>query len=94
MHPELADRFIDVKYDELVANPLAVVRDIYRRLDSLLTDRAAAAMRRLGSRRARYPLPRAVPTLADLGIDAGAEALLFKRYCSRFGIPWQPAEIG
>ena len=32
-HPELAHRFLDVTYSELVANPLAIVGRIYRELE-------------------------------------------------------------
>jgi hypothetical protein len=39
-YPDVAGQFIDVKYSELVSNPLAVVRRIYGRLDIRLTDAA------------------------------------------------------
>lgn len=92
-HPELAERFIDVKYSELVADPLAVVARIYRQLDTPLSAEAAERMRRLVSNRSRYQRRRANLTLADLGLDVPAEARRFERYCSRFGIPWQQAEL-
>jgi hypothetical protein len=53
-HPELNGRFFDIKYHELVADPLTVVRQIYQRLDMLLTEMAAERMQRLASRRSRY----------------------------------------
>ena len=53
-YPDVAGRFIDVTYRELVSDPLAVVRRIYERLEIRLTDLAAERMRRLASARSRY----------------------------------------
>jgi LPS sulfotransferase NodH len=85
-HPELAHRFIDVRYTDLVADPLAVIRQIYHQLQIHLTDCAAERMRRLAANRSRYPKRFGSPTLAQLGLDVLAEAPRFERYCSRFGI--------
>jgi hypothetical protein len=52
-YPNVAGRFIDVTYRELVSDPLAVVR-LYERLEIRLTDLAAERMRRLASARSRY----------------------------------------
>jgi hypothetical protein len=68
-HPELAERFIDVDYRELTADPLAVVSRIYGRCDLILTPEAAGRIRRLASRRSRYRGRRAMPSLADIGLD-------------------------
>jgi Sulfotransferase family len=40
-HTELAERFVDVNYGELTADPLAVINRIYARLDLTLTSEAA-----------------------------------------------------
>jgi hypothetical protein len=85
-HPELAHRFIDVRYTELVADPLAIVRQIYDQLQIHLSDRAAERMGRLAASRSRYPKRFGSPTLAQLGLDVLAEARRFERYCFRFGI--------
>jgi hypothetical protein len=53
-YPNVAGRFIDVAYRELVSDPLAVVRRIYEQLDIRLTELAAERMRRLASTRSRY----------------------------------------
>ncbi len=93
-HPELSGRFYDVKYTELVADPLATVRRVYQHLDIPLSQTAAAAMRRFVSVRSRYPKPRTGPTPADLEIATQAEAWRFQHYCLRFGIPWQQPKAG
>ncbi len=92
LHPELAGRFIDVNYSELVSAPLAVVRRIYQQLEIPQTEAAAERMRHLAMSRTRYRRRRRSPTLAEAGLDAAAEARRFQRYCSRFGIPCRQPE--
>jgi Sulfotransferase family len=88
-HPELATRFIDVTYQGLVSDPLAIVRQIYRQFDIRLTEAAAERMRSMTSNRSRYRRPNGSPTLAEVGLDAPTEARRFQSYCSRFGITCQ-----
>jgi hypothetical protein len=92
-HPELADRFVDLSYTELVSNPLAAVQRIYKRLDAPLSEDAAQRMTQLASRRSRYPKHFATPTLAQLGLDVSAEMRRFDPYCSRFGIGKQESVL-
>jgi hypothetical protein len=88
-HPELATRFIDVTYPELVSDPLAIVRQIYQQFDIRLTEVAAERMQRMASNRSRYRGHNGSPTLAELGLDGPAEIRRFQSYCSRFGITCQ-----
>jgi hypothetical protein len=67
--PELAERFVDVNYGELTADPLAVINRIYRRCDLTLTPEAAGRIGRLASGRSRYRGRRSIPSLADIGLD-------------------------
>jgi LPS sulfotransferase NodH len=90
-HPELGDRVIDVKYHELISDPLAVVRQIYQRLDLNLTDVAAERMQHLASRRSRYKGRREGPALMDLGPDGSLDKHRLEAYCSRFEVP--PGEL-
>jgi Sulfotransferase family len=85
-HPELAGRFIDVNYEDLVSKPLPVIHRIYRQLDMPLTDVAAERMQRLASTRSPYRGRRANPSLADLGLDESVERRRFEAYCSQFDI--------
>jgi hypothetical protein len=91
-HPELADRFADVTYSELVSNPIAVVRRIYNQLHIPLTELAIRRMTDLTANRSRYRRRQTNPSLADLGLDPEAEARRFERYCSRFAIDCQYAQ--
>jgi hypothetical protein len=92
VHPELAARFIDVKYRELVVDPLSVVRRIYEHLDIPLTRAAAGRMQRLVLSRSRYQRRKPNPTLAVLERSGPDETLAFEGYCARFGIPYQESE--
>jgi Sulfotransferase family len=68
-HPDLGERFVDVRYGELTADPLAVINRLYRRFDLTMTPEAAGRIGRLALRRSRYRGRRAIPNLADLGLD-------------------------
>jgi hypothetical protein len=86
-HPELAGRFIDLNYSDVVAEPLAAVRRVYEQLNFELTEQAAERMRRLISQRSRYR--KHTPTLTEFGVDVIREARRFSQYCFRFGVPCQ-----
>ena len=85
-HPELAHRFIDIKYSDLVAEPLTAIQHIYQRLDLPLSHTAAGRMREVASKRSRYRgvVNRLNP--AHWGQDAEVQAQRFQRYCSRFDL--------
>jgi hypothetical protein len=87
VHPDVAEKFIDVTYRELVSDPMAVVRRIYKRLDIPLTKATAERMGVFATARSRYQKPPDNPTLAYFGIDRAAEGERFRSYCARFGIP-------
>ena len=81
-HPELANRWVDVNYYNLVANPLAVVRGIYERFNWRLEPAALEAMddwlflqslRRQKETRHRY-------ALQDYGLTPEAVNTAFARY--------------
>jgi hypothetical protein len=88
-HPELAMRFIDVTYEELVSDPLTIVRKIYQQFDIRLTEAAAERMQRMASSRSRYRGHNGSPTLAELGLNGPTELRPFQSYCSRFRITCQ-----
>lgn len=89
-HPELAERFLDLNYSDIVSDPLGTVWRIYQHLDCPLTEAAIEGMRRFIATRSRYQRRRN-PSLADLGLDASTETRRFQNYCRRFGISMQPA---
>jgi len=84
-HPELANRFVDVKYTDIVADPVQTVRRIYEQLDHRLSDEAAQRMQALASRRTRYRGKRSSEE-PNSKQDATVERNRFERYCVRFGL--------
>ncbi len=85
-HPELADRFIDLKYQQIVSDPVGTISRVYRQLGLELSTTAAARMENLASHRGRYESRRPNSTLADFGIDPAEIAERFGGYCERFKI--------
>src|SRR6516162_724356 len=92
-HPEVAQRFIDVKYRELVSDPLAVVLRIYERLDIRLTEKAIEGMQRLASNRTRYRRRSEDTTLPRLGLSGLADTNRFEEYCFRFQIACKESDL-
>jgi hypothetical protein len=93
-HPQLAERFIDLKYSDLVSDPLTAVAQIYERLDLPLTQVASDRMRLLAAQRTRYQGGgRRSPSFSGAEGAPPSEARRFERYCSRFGLAAQSAEL-
>ena len=89
-HPELANRFLDVNYSELAADPLSIVRRLYRHFGMRISQNALSAMQRLARRRSVYKGRRTAPTVRELGLDRIEQLGLFGSYCRRFGISFNP----
>lgn len=87
-HPELADRFVDIRYSDLISDPLAAISQIYQRIESPLTDVASNRMRRLASSRSRYRRRRTGAGPAEMKLGTSAELNPFQHYCSRFGLSY------
>ena len=92
-HRELEDRFVDVKYTELISDPLAAIRRIYGQFGIPLNREAADRMRRLAGIRRRYPNPRSRGALSGLKSLAAVERGRFEQYCARFGIAFQSPRL-
>ncbi len=91
-HPELADRIIDVRYPELIDNPVGTVRYILERVSSRMTPQITQQVYTMASSRSRY---RGVPSI-DQPRPAALDrqfGLRFKEYCSRFGLPFREADF-
>lgn len=89
-HPELKERFIDIKYSDLVSSPLAAVERIYAGWGMPLTPEATAAMRRLIAQRSRYPKRRFLSRLTPEATDRQTDLRRFDRYRAQFGFPVPP----
>jgi len=91
-HPEFASRIIDVKYTDLVAEPLATYRRICEAIQAPMTDVVKARVQQLIASRSRYQGPRASAKTESLGLDTALGAR-FERYCARFGLPFRKADL-
>jgi hypothetical protein len=87
-HPELADRIIDIKYSELVADPLEAVRTIYSRLGTTMQELLVEQVRHLSLVRSRYEGRRASSEPFKVKPPVDAVYGTFERYCMRFGLPF------
>ena len=90
-HPQLAGRFCDVSYAELISDPLATIRRIYLHLDRELAPEVTQRMRQLIATRSRY---RRRGRAAATGLDLSSETGRFQTYCRRFDIPCQVPKPG
>jgi len=93
LHPELSERFIDVRYTDLISDPVAIVQRICEHIQSPLTAQAIERVRRLASSRSRYSGPRASAARTKLQPATAADARRFERYCSRYDLPFQEAGL-
>ena len=85
--PDLAGRFIDVKYHGLVSDPMRVVRQIYWRLDKQLTEWAIDRMQFFASKRSQYKGQPDGSMPGDFALDDALDQCRLEAYCSQFGIP-------
>jgi hypothetical protein len=92
-HPELEDRFVDVKYTDLISDPLAVIQRVYGQFELPFSTIAAERMRNLAAARARYTNHRSLGALGGLKSLATAEMARFEQYCVRFGVSSQKAQL-
>ena len=81
------ERFLDVWYTQLMDDPLAVVRRIYRHFDLPLSPGVEALMRRY---LANHPKDRHGPhlySLGQFGLDPAAERARYREYWDRWRDP-------
>jgi hypothetical protein len=92
-HSELAHRIIDVRYADLVEDPVATVGYILKCVHTPITHEVTKRLRHTASKRSRYRGVRSPRTPGALPVDRGLGAK-FKQYCFRFGLPFREADFG
>ena len=85
-HSDLKARFFDVLYANLVRDPMAMVRLIYRHFDMELTNAAESAMLRFLKQNPQNKHGVHRYTLEDFGFDRETERRRFEFYSDYFGI--------
>jgi hypothetical protein len=84
--PARQQRFLDIDYRELAADPLATVGRIYDFFAMPLTPDAETRMRRFLAENPKGKHGEHRYTLAQFGIDGEREAIRFQPYRERFGV--------
>jgi hypothetical protein len=82
----LDERFLDVRYQDLVRDPMATVRRIYERFGMTLTAQAEARMQRFLAANPKDQHGSHRYSLEGFGLDVGDLAHRFKGYCEHFGL--------
>ena len=81
------ERFLDVWYTQLMADPLAVVRRIYRHFDLELTSAAEERMERYLTTHPKDRHGAHAYSLEQFGLDADAERERYRAYWDRWRTP-------
>jgi len=80
------ERFVDVHFAELVADPVGTVREVYRRLDWAFPDAVAEGVARYASARPRGAHGVHRYSIAGVGLEAAEERRRYAFYLERYGI--------
>lgn len=85
------DRFVDVRYQDLLTDPIACVRRIYAKVGRELTPEAEAAMTAHRADHGQGRHGTHTYSLAEFGLDRGAIDERLAGYWDRVDIPREPA---
>jgi hypothetical protein len=86
-------RILDVRYADLVADPLGTVRSLYARLGWPLAPELARAVSAYAAAKPRGSRGAHRYALADWGLDAATERERFRAYRERFAVPEEPEDV-
>jgi len=85
-----AEQFIDIQFDDVARDPIAVVERIYAHFDVPFLDAARQRMQTYLAANPRGKHGAHHYTLEEFGLDRAALRRRFGGYCERFGIPQEP----
>jgi hypothetical protein len=80
-------RFIDLRFHDLMADPLGTLESLYRQLGWKLADAPRAAMADYVARKPRHSRGVHRYSLEEFGLDPGAERERYRFYCERYRVP-------
>lgn len=83
---EREDRFFDIRYDELIVDPMAQIQKIYDFVEMELTDDVKSRMQQWAVENSRDKRPEHHYTLEQFGYTEAGLARDFARYRERFGL--------
>jgi hypothetical protein len=85
-HQHLDDRFIDVRYQDIVRDPAGTVRGIYAAFGLALSAQSEARIRAFATETHNKKRPRHIYRLTDFGLDPLPENASFALYRERFAL--------
>jgi hypothetical protein len=80
------ERFFDVRYTDLMRDPIGVVRGIYEHFDMRFSEAAEHRMRRFLAENPKDKHGRHEYTLEEFGLDRDQERQRYAWYRERFGL--------
>jgi len=86
-HCAPSERFIDIRYPELIDDPLTTVRRIYRHFGFSLSAEAEARMRRFAATNTKESNGPHVYSLGQFGLESVVERKRYRAYWERWGRP-------
>ncbi len=83
--PDSSRRFFDIRFSDLVSDPISVIKQLYQHFDFEFTDAAETAMRTYFENRPRDKHGKHSYQLEDFGLSRECHSPLFADYCQRYG---------
>ncbi len=83
----LTGRFVDVHYEDLIADPVGQALRVYGAAGVTLEDPTVERMRRFLASNRQHKHGKHRYSLAEFGLDRGALNNSFAAYCSAYGVP-------
>ncbi len=80
------ERFIDVRFQDMLCDPIGCVENVYRRLDWPMTDEIAKRISDYAKAKPKGAHGVHQYSLDEIGLDATAEAERFRNYMERFEV--------
>ena len=85
-HPGHAQQFVDIQFEEILADPIACVRKVYDRFGLDLSAQAESRMRSFLADNQRDKHGAHHYTLEMFGLDEAGVSRYYENYCERFGV--------
>lgn len=86
-HPDKSDQFADIGFEDLVADPVRAVRDVYERFEMPWSGDVEHRMRTFLADNPRGKHGAHQYELADFGLELGSIRKRFSDYCARYEVP-------
>jgi hypothetical protein len=86
-HQDKASQFVDIQFEEVIADPVASLRRAYGELGMAWSGEVELRMRTFLADNPRHKHGGHRYELSDFGLELGAIRERFEAYCERYAIP-------